>query len=83
MAEQEMPEGWKTIKIGDILTVKQIKEVKNYLLSKDATTEGLKEILKKHEKELLEKGVLPDYLAYYLWYALKTRYGEKLKEVLR
>jgi hypothetical protein len=74
MAEQEMPEGWKTIKIGDILTVKQIKEVKDYLLSKDATTEGLKEILKKHEKELLEKGVLPDYLAYYLWYALNIKH---------
>jgi len=70
---------WKTVKLASLLNNKQIIEVKDYLNRKDATTQGLAKLLKKYDKQLKEKGVLPEYLAYNLWYQLKER---KVKEVV-
>jgi len=67
---------WKQVRLHDLLTDEQVEEVYNYLKRPDATTQGLISILKKWEEQLKAKGVLPEYLGYYLWYATK------LKEVL-
>jgi len=69
----------RTVKLADLLSNKQIKEVVTYLKRKDATTQGLKKLLKKYDKQLKEKGVLPEYLAYSIWFQLKER---KLKDVV-
>lgn len=70
---------WKTTKLSDLLNNKQILEVRDYLNKKDATTQGLAKLLKKYDEQLRKKGVLPEYLAYNLWYQLKER---KVKEVV-
>jgi hypothetical protein len=71
----ETPEGWKTISLEELLSKEDIRKVKD-LLKKD-DMKGLKELLQSREVTLMEKGVLPTYLYYYLQYAKNT-----LKEVV-
>lgn len=57
--------------LDQILTEEQIKEVYAYLKSERTHVEGvegLKRILRKYKKDLRKKGLLPDYLAYAIWY---------------
>lgn len=91
------------LRLSEILTEDQIKELIRLVKEKKKIeptsfefTTQLRELFKKYEKELLEKGILPDYLAYAVAFLLskfpvearisflkieKERAKEKLKEV--
>ena len=59
-----MSNEWRTVELGDLLSKKDLKEVKKFIKKDD--DKGLREFLRSREKELKAKGVLPDYLYYYL-----------------
>jgi len=59
---------WREARLGELLPPGAIKEVADYLNRPDATVGGLREILTRYEAELLKKEVLPDYLAYVIWF---------------
>jgi hypothetical protein len=70
-----MAETWASVTLDIIFTKEQRKELKNFLIGKKGTdpmelTEELKTLFRKWEKDLLEKGILPDYLAYAITYQL-------------
>lgn len=67
---EEQP--WRTVKLREILTEKQIRQltkVMNKHRGKPTLTSELKKLLEPLAEQLEAKGVLPDYLAYYLTYA--------------
>lgn len=72
---EEIPTGWKTASLTEILTKEQIKEVDEYVKTQHKAgvqpidtefIQGLKKILGKYRDELVLKGVDSDYLAYAL-----------------
>ncbi|MFQ6056163.1 MAG: hypothetical protein ACE5KE_00340 [Methanosarcinales archaeon] len=75
------------VSIRDILTKEQINELEKFLKKKKSTpplelTQDFKKLFRKWEKELKEKGVLPDYLAYVIaWYVDKVGYDRALLEL--
>lgn len=70
-----MPEE-KVVSLKELLTDKEIEKVSEFLEKEDY--KSLREFLKKRRKKLIEKGVLPEYLSYYLEYISK----KKLEEVI-
>jgi len=64
----------RAVELKELLTPEEIAKVSEYLERKDF--KGLKEFLKKREKKLKEKGVLPEYLTYYLEYLTYKKLGE-------
>jgi hypothetical protein len=61
----------RVVRLSEILTKNQIDELIDLVKKKkgiDPTsfefTKELKELFKKYEKHFLERGILPDYLAY-------------------
>lgn len=70
---KEIPEGWREVSVGNILTKEQQKEIEDFVKAKnkakkkiiDCITE-LKKITGKWRQELLEKGMDSDFLAYTL-----------------
>lgn len=70
---KQQPEGWKMLTIGEILTDDQFKKVVKIMLEKSGDTtqervKKMKQYLNTLEGQLNEKGIVPDYLAYYLEY---------------
>jgi hypothetical protein len=72
---EEIPNGWKTASMDEILTKEQIKEVDEYVKTQRKAgvqpidtefIQGLKKLLDKYRDELVLKGVDSDYLAYAL-----------------
>lgn len=62
----------RVVSLGSLLTQPQIRKltkVMNKHRGKPTLTQALKEFLEPLGKQLEAKGVLPDYLAYYLTYA--------------
>jgi len=88
-----IPEGWRELSVREIFNKDQRKELSKFLKEKKdkpplELTDDFKTLFKKWEKDLLEKGILPDYLAYAFAYQL-SRVGYdrmihelKLKEVV-
>jgi len=80
----EMPEGWKTpvrmptrvISLGELFDDKDLRTLNAFINKKDL--KGMRAFLDSKQSSLLEKGVVPDYLYYYLQYAFR----DKLKEVV-
>jgi hypothetical protein len=72
----ETPEGWKTIRLEELFGKKDLVTLRAFINRNDP--KGLREFLNQRESSLKEKGVLPDYLYYYLKYAFR----DKLKEVV-
>lgn len=68
--EQGLPPGWRTIKLSDILTTKQLLQASVYI--KRGQKAELRAWLNEPalKAQLLEKGVISDYLFYYLLYKL-------------
>lgn len=62
------PEGWGTIKLGEVLTKDQIKVVLGIVKEPDYPKRiaALKEFCHSIEGQLDEKGLLPEFLAYWL-----------------
>ena len=74
-----MPEGWKNVQLGDILTPEQIDAVVQLACSTPDDfkfTQRAKDYLNKIATELEAKGVVPDYLAYVLTSILPTLRAE-------
>lgn len=71
-----MPEDWKTIEMKELFTDEEIKEITKLLNKKDY--DALRKFLREREKKLAEKGILPDYLFYYLQFVAE----QKLKKVV-
>lgn len=76
----------RQVLLSEILTKKQIEEVKEYVYNqtekglKPFDTEfinGLKALLNQWEKDLLLKEVLPDYLAYVVAHIIHKKGGGK------
>lgn len=63
------PEGWKTARLGELLTDVQGVQVGKFIGRKDA--KGLHQYLKSIESDLKRKGVVADYLYYLLAYEFK------------
>lgn len=65
----DLPEGWKQVTLGEILTEDQAEEAFKILKEtpKDKCVNALKVYFRTIEKELEGKGMLPDYLAYVLY----------------
>jgi hypothetical protein len=66
-----MNKTWKQVSLGDLLTAAQQKRVAEILVGETNSLErikALKEYLRTLELQLEPKGVLPDYLAYWLEY---------------
>jgi hypothetical protein len=75
----------KIVRISEILTKNQIDELIELVKKKKGIeptslefTKELKELFRKHEKYLLERGILPDYIAYAIAFQLS-----KIPEVSR
>lgn len=64
-----IPEGWREVRLGQLLTDAQAVQVGRYISKRD--TKGLKTYLRSIEGELVNKEVLPDYL----YYALCSEFG--------
>lgn len=92
----ELPEDWRALSLQEIFTKEQRKELKKFLKDKKdipplELSRELKPLFKKWEKDLLAKGILPDFLAYAFAYQL-SRVGydrmilelskKKLKDVV-
>jgi hypothetical protein len=63
----DLPKGWKTVALGDILTPEQITktlEIINRPVSEIDKTRMLREYYAQFKAELSQKGYSPDYLAY-------------------
>jgi len=83
-----------TVQIEDILTKEQLKELKKVIQENNKLkikpldtkyTESLKALFNKYRKQLIEKGVLPEYLAYAIGYKISQNpevFMEKLKQVV-
>jgi hypothetical protein len=68
-----LPEGWRTIRLSDILPEDAIKKLVPALNAIQrsgergkAAHERIMAVLAPHRQALLDKGVLPEYLAYVL-----------------
>lgn len=61
-----LPKDWKTVELKDLLSKSDLKQVKKFIENNDWN--GLRNFLneEKKKKELEEKGVLSDYLYYFL-----------------
>jgi len=72
--EAPLPEGWSSIRLGDLLTDQQIKRVVRLVndpkTGDHAKTQALKACLRSFGPQLEAKGVVPDYLAYWLMWRL-------------
>ena len=93
----ELPEGWRAATFEELLSDELRKELKEFLKKKKGTdplslTPELSVMFKKHEDELRQRGVLPEYLAYAVSFLIQ-KYGydkvilelkakKKLEEVL-
>jgi hypothetical protein len=82
------------VSLEEILTKEQLKELRNLVEEKKKKkvnplspeyTMQLKELFRKYEKELLKKGVLPDYLAYAVAFRISQNpelFLAKLKQII-
>lgn len=85
----ELPEGWRSMSLRDLLpdtTIKKLVPILNRITVGRDLNQGrlaLSKLLAPHEAELLEKGVVKDYLVYYLLHlALQQSEGSDLNDVL-
>lgn len=76
--------------LSEILTPEQIKEITRFVKENKSLeptslefTKKLKELLRKWEKELMEKGIYPDYLAYAISYLLSKYPYETRVQILK
>ncbi len=63
------PKTWKQVSLGDLLTVAQLSRVRDILVHERNPSDRIRELkdyLRTLEPQLEPKGVLPDYLAYWL-----------------
>ncbi len=60
-----------TVKLSDLLTNQEINEVKKFLNKRDY--KGLMTYLSARREKLMRRGVLPEYLAYYLEAIMQRR----------
>ena len=70
---QQLPEGWTTKDLSELLDAEQQKSVQKIvaeILAGTAETKSLKVYLRTQEESLVAKGVLPEYLYYCLVYQL-------------
>ena len=68
----------KSVKLSELLTEEQWKEVNKILEAKDAEKwKRLREYLVTHRDALEKKGVVPEYLAYALEYYITTGHWPK------
>jgi len=66
-----IPENWKTIKLTELLNPDEIVKVRTYMNTGNWTS--LKGFLQERRKKLEARGVLPDYLFYYLqWFKKRS-----------
>jgi len=61
----------KEIALKNILTVKELEQLITYY--KNGNYSKAKQLLQSKKKELLAKGILPDYLFYYLQYLIEVK----------
>ena len=64
-----IPKGWNEVKLSDLLTNEQIKEIIKLAKKKELNHKKLVEIIKKDDSKYKGK-VIPEYLAYNLEYQL-------------
>jgi hypothetical protein len=67
---------WNVVSMGDLFDKKELRAIRELINKGDK--EGLRKFLNEREEKLKEKGVLPDYLYYYLEFTFK----KKLKDVM-
>jgi hypothetical protein len=65
----DLPEGWKTMELGELFDRDELRKVAGFMKSEN--WDGLKTFLRERKEKLEAKGVLPDYLFYYLQYIKK------------
>lgn len=82
---KKLPKGWKEATLGSLLSDEQVGEVSAYVEGyrgadylDHAFTDGLRAILKQWEGELLLQGVMPEFLAYAVAFALHQGRLEEL-----
>ena len=72
MATQPMPEGWKTVTLGELLTEEQLRRVR-LIIWRGGTAKEIREYLEEFREVLQDKGVEPGYLAYAIEHIAYTR----------
>jgi len=70
MTQQNLPKDWKEIKLEELFDSNELNLLLELINENDFTR--IREFLNTRKEKLEKKGVLPDYLFYYLKYKFGT-----------
>jgi hypothetical protein len=70
-----LPEGWKNVQVGELLTDEQVKEITKLFQKKDVSAKEICAVIEKDDSKWKGK-VIPMYLSY----ALQNIYYQKFQK---
>lgn len=87
--DPSLPPGWRSVTLSDLLPNKILKKlpaimngIKNGTVDFESAKKKLSDLLAPEEAQLLAKGVVKDYLVYYLInMSQQSTHGEDVKDI--